>query len=1539
MFRRLIVVFCLLTVVLSVKAQSAESDAAFSRGIDLFRNGDFAEAARFFEQADALDRVQLDTITSSRWAYARQWAAHCHYRLGDKAKARALCKYGYEIEPVDRRLSVVSDRLAENTYKNMAKGDYAAAIKPAERTLAEEIRILGEENSNVLGSYCILADLYSTAGEMDKALECIKKALSLYKKLSPPDDLTDYYCNIARYTNITFNSSTSTDIDREECYALLKEAAEYLSACGDAYLSDYAEILMFITDFAIYKGQIEDADSAQEKLMAIWENLPKDQRYQYAAILKNHQNYLLHIATVDISRNILAEQFIEPAETYSSLIKEAEGEYSEAYADALINSANAKYNAGLFRDSLKDYERSIRLLKFLYGDQDLFIYADIYFSMCRAAYQLLEPNTAIAYGNEAFRLTQIFYPDNIEFQANIYHFLSNCYSTKQQYQKALEMAEKSKKFLDDAGKTDTPLYADIVLAYADRLTSCNRRDDALTVVERIISDLQAHDEIRSSKYLDAIICLFNLLDGLGRHDEATEARQRELERRGEFGEYEHIFTFRILYNEAANLFSTKNYEQSLALCNSLLNDYSDHLSFWQQLSRLKAQNLTALIRVSEAIAIYDEILQTATDVDRTTTMYADILKDKALAYMATGNSSLVESTLQPAIEIYRNQYGEYSPQYVEIIIGISNIMVETAVLDVAEKYNQEALRILKRGIGENSASYLAFANLCGAKIAFLKGEYERAIALASAMISGIENFGQAYNQQLGNAYVTIGDSQQNLANFSAAAEAYENALTAFENLNGSRFNLECGLAFNSLANLYQKMGNQEKENLYRGLASEIYLKLAPKESYQYAIALSFKVQKAMHEGNTDSAINHFIEMKQYIENFIDDKSKIKYILDLANINFECLSDGPTDKIRESARELHDRLIKEDFYSADIQPNAIALFFNLEMFNEALNIARLSESKIHKIYGRTSPQAVEIYFKLTDIYNKLGNRGKVTEYLGKTFNTGRDVLLGAFTTMTQEERANFWNNYYPFFRQGLPYVCYTNPSIKDITKVTYNGTLLGTGILLEAERNLSDMIARDGSESLKQNYDAFRSTKAQFNHLSSQLQNFSGTDLLTASAQADSLNAALNIMERNLLSQVGTELGDFTGTLRIEWTDVRSALKKNDIAIEFIEFFDNDTIITAALCLKKDFKEPKFIKLFTRDATDTGFADDCYSNPALSKAIWGTLAPTIADAGNIYFSTQGALCNVAIESMPMKDIFADTRGRRFYRLSSTRELAINRKAPATNDAVLFGGLNYDMTVDEMKADTASYPGMKRSGATFATGLRGSVGIEPLPGTLKEIEDIGEALNNAPKTKFNVREIKGNEGTETSFKQLSGSKKRIIHIGTHGYYVSVDDMRDDDMLMRLFGESSGDNRSREDKILSRSGLFFSGAANNYKEDLSTVDGLLDDGVLTAQEISVLDLSDLDMIVLSACETARGDLSGDGVFGLQRGFKKAGAASILMSLWKVDDDATRILMTEFYRNIAEGKSKYESLELAKDKLKGDSEFNDPDYWAAFILLDAPN
>ena len=239
-----------------------------------------------------------------------------------------------------------------------------------------------------------------------------------------------------------------------------------------------------------------------------------------------------------------------------------------------------------------------------------------------------------------------------------------------------------------------------------------------------------------------------------------------------------------------------------------------------------------------------------------------------------------------------------------------------------------------------------------------------------------------------------------------------------------------------------------------------------------------------------------------------------------------------------------------------------------------------------------------------------------------------------------------------------------------------------------------------------------------------------------------------------------------------------------------------------------------------------------------------------------------------------------------------------------------------------------------------------GFEYLENTNDEAETICDILK---KKGYASRLYNGNDGTEDTMKTLSGKEIEIIHLATHGMYIPESDI---DYRKRHYNfhfivdESFAENDSlrsheiaKEDNILTRSFLVMSGGNMLAHQVERPV--WMDDGILTAQEISELDLSRVDLVVLSACQTGLGDLSNEGVLGLQRGFKKAGANTILMSLTKVDDEATKILMVEFYNNLMAGKSKHQSLKDAQHYLRQveNGKYDDPKYWASFILLDGLN
>jgi CHAT domain-containing protein len=210
---------------------------------------------------------------------------------------------------------------------------------------------------------------------------------------------------------------------------------------------------------------------------------------------------------------------------------------------------------------------------------------------------------------------------------------------------------------------------------------------------------------------------------------------------------------------------------------------------------------------------------------------------------------------------------------------------------------------------------------------------------------------------------------------------------------------------------------------------------------------------------------------------------------------------------------------------------------------------------------------------------------------------------------------------------------------------------------------------------------------------------------------------------------------------------------------------------------------------------------------------------------------------------------------------------------------------------------------------------------LPGTKVEIDGINKILTT---NGYKVAKYEQKNATETSVKALKGPS--LVHIATHGYFLADADLKGNDAL-----GVNADNA--KNNPLLRSGLILSGVQSSTDKSNSDLQSN-DNGVLTAYEAMNLSLEGTDLIILSACETGLGDVrAGEGVYGLQRAFLVAGASTLIMSLWKVDDAATQVLMTNFYTNLAKGGSKAKAFRQAQLQLM--TKYKDPYYWGAFMMM----
>ena len=567
---------------------------------------------------------------------------------------------------------------------------------------------------------------------------------------------------------------------------------------------------------------------------------------------------------------------------------------------------------------------------------------------------------------------------------------------------------------------------------------------------------------------------------------------------------------------------------------------------------------------------------------------------------------------------------------------------------------------------------------------------------------------------------------------------------------------------------------------------------------------------------------------------------------------------------------------------------------------------------------------------------------------------REVLWACKLALNQSNNPiKLWQEWNPNFKHTMAVA----PGSDSINSTALNFLLLSKGFMLNTYRSLVDIVKSIDDTNVTHTFDSIQMLRRRLEK-----------------HYDDNMFRRLSVLDQKLRKLI-VEYGNMTKDIDITWADVKSVLPKHSAAIEVSRCAaqkDSSSFYAYIVC--RSHSVPIRTLLF-KIANSENIME--YNDTELSTMIWKPLENVLDGIKNIYFSPDGELNQIPIESLPDYEDSTKLISDRYnlVRLSSTRELVRQRGKTLLEKGCIYGGLSYDSKVKNSNSQGTRDLTFSWSSDSI-TFSRGSSKPQYLPYTLTEAEDINQTLSHS---KIKTLIYTDTTGTEASFKQLSGSAPNIVHIATHGfYYPETEQQKDDRSIFSRLQEPI----MVEDKAMTHSGLLFAGANYWLGRNADTYN----DGILTAQEIAELDLKNVDLVVLSACETGMGELKGDGVFGLQRGFKKAGVNSIMMSLWKVDDRATQMLMTQFYENwLIRKMSKVQALRKAQeyvrnfevDKIKwaveqrkrsrdnknattsvrklthnnrrsedepqGASEvfrpFEEPIYWAGFILLDGLN
>jgi CHAT domain-containing protein/Tfp pilus assembly protein PilF len=907
-----------------------------------------------------------------------------------------------------------------------------------------------------------------------------------------------------------------------------------------------------------------------------------------------------------------------------------------------------------------------------------------------------------------------------------------------------------------------------------------------------------------------------------------------------------------------------------------------------------------------------------------TSEFSGALYHLSLGYLEEGKYSKAEAMATDLLANDKKMYGPRSEDYFFSLQSVVDIYTQLDKFSEAEKLLRESIGLQQKGSFLEGALHSELAGLYTATSQFQKATKE--INEALDVLEKVEAQNSPYTLA---ATVNLGILYMSQGKYAEAEEAFDFVLTNMSEDDPTLLNV-----LNNQALVYHWLGQLDRsEKIFKQIRAADSLSIGDTHP-DFAITLSNLGLLYSDEGKHLSAEQALLKALE-VQRMNNEEGTALYAGKLNNLAKIYRIAGQGQKsipLHEQALSIFKETLGEN------SPEYATTSFNLGMSywqtgNPELAIKYLKASsgiRAAKL-GKKHPKYAESQQKIAEFHWEKKQLKEAQQSFGEAFGNYYFQINSLFPVLTEEEKSKFYyTNIKPAFEKFNSFALTAKQTNPLILGEVYDHHINTKAAIMYATEKVKESIRKSNDTTLIRLFDRWQSQKEQIAKLYSQNQ---------SPGKIDTLQQSADLLEKELTRRSAIFTRQLTRKA-ISWRDIQKALKENEAAVEVIRFKNyspelggafKDEIIYGFLIVTPKTKnnpelivlnngielEGKFLSFYRNNIQFTLDDNRSYKNyfEQLAKAL------TNQKIKRVYFSRDGVYNQININTIK------NTESQKFLLdefevtlVTNTREL-LEKKATKSNSQssllIGFPKFNLNSETEKTKATTRSVT----RGGNISRGLRGGLlrhmrgegGIAVLPGTQVEINQIAKLSKNP---EIFMEDL----AAEGLIKQVISPM--VLHIATHGYFLEDDETVVTEKTIQYVPSP-----------LLKSGLLLAGSENFLKTGTPVnEDG--DDGILTAYEAMNLNLENTDLVVLSACETGLGVVkNGEGVYGLQRAFKMAGAQSMIMSLWSVDDAATQQLMSLFYQERSKTPDANVAFRNAQQKLK--QTYPHPFYWGAFIMV----